>query len=120
MRAISHEVIRSKLSPIISQAETFLIPVSYNTLAGTIVSMYGRIWTNRVGSNQAKSPKGREERITRFYFGPNPCELIKDPVTFEPYGVKLNSERSDWGTIKCKLQGEFVGLYNASFLVEGE
>ena len=85
---------------------------------GTIVTIYGRIWTNRWSSSLPASPKGRQQRITRVFVGPNACDLVKDPVTSEPYGVKMNSDNSDWGTIKCKLQGEFVGLYNASFLVE--
>ena len=84
------------------------------------MSIYGRIWTNRWSSHSPASPKGRKERITRVYVGPNACQLVKDPVLSEPFGVQLNSDRSNWGTIKCKLQGEFVGHYNASFLVEGE
>ncbi|XP_064635838.1 fibrocystin-L-like [Lineus longissimus] len=86
---------------------------------GTVVTMCGRIITNRTQSNEETSTNGVMERITRVYFGGQKCQLRVDD-TDELYGVTLNSDgTSKYGCMTCKLQGTFVGNINGSFIIEG-
>ncbi|XP_064635071.1 fibrocystin-L-like [Lineus longissimus] len=86
---------------------------------GTVVTMCGRIITNRTQSNEEASTNGVTERITRVYFGGQKCQLrVGD--TDELYGISLNGDgTSRYGCMTCKLQGTFIGNINGSFLIEG-
>ncbi|XP_064639845.1 fibrocystin-L-like [Lineus longissimus] len=87
---------------------------------GTIVTIHGRWYTSRYQSNEDLSTNGREEVIKRVYFGGQKCELRK-PDSDEFYGIALNSNGTgNWGHVKCKLGGTYVGNINASFIIEGQ
>ncbi|KAL3885610.1 hypothetical protein ACJMK2_025660 [Sinanodonta woodiana] len=79
---------------------------------GTILTMYGKIFTDRYGSNVVSSSNGRTEKLLRVYAGPQLCNL-KDMDTL--YGIQLTG---DWGYMICKMGGTSVGNMNASFIIE--
>ncbi|KAK3587658.1 hypothetical protein CHS0354_042441 [Potamilus streckersoni] len=86
---------------------------------GTILKMYGRIFTDRFGSNIDLSTNGLEEKVLRVYSGPQLCSL-KDTTAIADtfYGIQLNSETSTWGYMKCKMGGTYVGNLNTSFIID--
>ncbi|XP_056153970.1 fibrocystin-L-like [Lampris incognitus] len=86
---------------------------------GTVVTLQGRIFSDVYGSNTAKSSNGLNVRFLRAYMGGMPCELLK-PNSDELYGLTLNSERSHWGHMSCKMAGTYVGHHNLSYILDGE
>ncbi|KAL3886657.1 hypothetical protein ACJMK2_026637 [Sinanodonta woodiana] len=86
---------------------------------GTILKMYGRIFTDRFGSNIDLSTNGLEQMVLRVYSGSQLCSLKDtDAIADTFYGIQLNSETSSWGYMKCKMGGTSVGNLNASFIIE--
>ncbi|XP_052805044.1 fibrocystin-L-like isoform X2 [Mya arenaria] len=84
-------------------------------MPGTFVNMKGKLFSDRYGSNLASATNGREERLLRVYVGPQDCGLREKDAFF---GLALNDEGTDYGTLTCKHKGTSVGFYNASFIVE--
>ncbi|KAL4228553.1 Fibrocystin-L [Mactra antiquata] len=84
-------------------------------LPGTLVTMQGRIISDKYGSNKESATNGKIIDINRVYVGPVGCDL-KDGDNF--HGLFLDGEDSDDGYITCKHQGKSIGFYNASFILE--
>ncbi|XP_066271366.1 fibrocystin-L-like [Branchiostoma lanceolatum] len=104
---------REDMTPII----TSITPTS--ALPGSIITVVGKIFTDKYGSNVALSTNGRSASITRVYIGGQKCEA-RDSENDELYGITLeNDGQSDYGGIKCKMEGTYVGNVNVSFIVNG-
>ncbi|CAM4636768.1 unnamed protein product [Leuciscus chuanchicus] len=86
---------------------------------GTVVTLRGRIYTDVYGSNTDKSSNGLDARFLRAYMGGMPCELLK-PNSDEKYGLFLDSESSQWGSMSCKMTGTYVGHHNLSYIIDGQ
>ncbi|XP_052245987.1 fibrocystin-L-like isoform X3 [Dreissena polymorpha] len=80
-----------------------------------ILTVYGRIITERFGSNSDVSSNGRNEAILRSYTTSN-CELKNGTEKTDFYGLYIDNDLS--GYLKCKPEGTFVGNTNYTFLVE--
>ncbi|KAJ3609756.1 hypothetical protein NHX12_024267 [Muraenolepis orangiensis] len=86
---------------------------------GTVVTLTGMIFTDVYGSNEAQSSNGLKTRFLRAYGGGMPCELLK-PNSDEPYLLELNSERSWWGAVSCRMTGTYVGHHNFSYILDAD
>ncbi|XP_071356429.1 PKHD1 like 1, tandem duplicate 1 [Trachinotus anak] len=86
---------------------------------GTLVRLYGRIFTDVYGSNTAVSSNGLNVRFLRSYMGGMPCELLK-PESDELYDLRLNSESSWSGHMSCKMTGTYVGHHNLTYILDNE
>ncbi|XP_033757813.1 fibrocystin-L-like [Pecten maximus] len=87
---------------------------------GTIVKFYGKIFTDKYGSNTDESSNGKSVSILRVYVGGQSCELKKADDVF--YGIQLDSDDSDYGYIKCKIgeSGTKIGNINGTFIISDE
>ncbi|XP_021347969.1 fibrocystin-L-like, partial [Mizuhopecten yessoensis] len=88
---------------------------------GTIVKFYGKIFTDKYGSNKDESTNGKSVSILRVYVGGQSCELKKADDVF--YGIELdNGGDSDYGYIKCKIgeTGTKIGSINGTFIISDE
>uniref|UniRef100_A0AAZ1XIZ7 IPT/TIG domain-containing protein n=1 Tax=Oreochromis aureus TaxID=47969 RepID=A0AAZ1XIZ7_OREAU len=86
---------------------------------GTLVTVYGRIFTDVYGSNTDLSSNGINARFLRSYMGGMPCELLK-PNSDERYNLQLVSESSQMGYMSCKMTGTFVGHQNLSYILDAD
>ncbi|XP_030597029.1 PKHD1 like 1, tandem duplicate 1 [Archocentrus centrarchus] len=86
---------------------------------GTLVSVYGRIFSDVYGSNTDVSSNGINARFLRAYMGGMPCELLK-PNSDELYNLQLDSETSQWGHMSCKMTGTYVGHQNLSYILDAD
>ncbi|XP_039978517.1 PKHD1 like 1, tandem duplicate 1 [Xiphias gladius] len=86
---------------------------------GTLVTVRGRIFSDVYGSNTDVSSNGLNVRFLRSYMGGMPCELLK-PESDELYNLRLDSERSHWGHMSCKMTGTYVGHHNLSYILDNE
>ncbi|CAH1789358.1 unnamed protein product [Owenia fusiformis] len=95
---------------------------------GTIVDMRTLMFTDRYGSNDEKSSNGKTTDIKRVYFGGQKCELRKrdnvtGELTDELHGLFLDDpdgdgvSTSDWGHLKCQMEGTYIGSINGSIIV---
>ncbi|XP_061164553.1 fibrocystin-L-like [Saccostrea echinata] len=107
--------VRKQNTPLINSVK----PVAFPPGPESILEMRALMFTDRYTTNVATSSNGREETLNRVYAGPLPCDLIKTGETDELYGLQLDSAVSDFGTMKCRYQGNFIGNSNASFIVGG-
>ncbi|CAH1788932.1 unnamed protein product [Owenia fusiformis] len=118
------EVRRHNFSPTISSVSPRSGP------PGTVVTMRGKLFTDRYGSDKEAGSNGNTADIRRVFFGGQKCELkMEDPVTKEltdeMYNLSLDFvDRNDdgitdsnMGSMTCKLQGSYVGSINGSFIV---
>ncbi|KAJ8273405.1 hypothetical protein GJAV_G00101260 [Gymnothorax javanicus] len=87
-------------------------------LPGTVVTVKGRIFTDVYGSNTDRSSNGLDVRVLRSYMGGMPCELLK-PNSDELYGLTLDAEESQFGTLTCKMTGTYIGHHNMSYILDG-
>uniref|UniRef100_A0A7N4NVE6 Fibrocystin-L n=1 Tax=Sarcophilus harrisii TaxID=9305 RepID=A0A7N4NVE6_SARHA len=88
-------------------------------LPGSIITIQGRIFTDVYGNNIALSSNGKNVRILRVYVGGMPCELLI-PQSDNLYGLKLDHENSDMGTMICKITGTYIGHHNVSFILDSD
>ncbi|XP_051826954.1 fibrocystin-L [Antechinus flavipes] len=88
-------------------------------LPGSIITIQGRIFTDVYGNNIALSSNGKNVRILRVYVGGMPCELLI-PQSDDLYGLKLDHENSDMGTMICKITGTYIGHHNVSFILDSD
>ncbi|XP_035687261.1 fibrocystin-L-like isoform X2 [Branchiostoma floridae] len=103
---------REDMTPRISS----VTPTS--VLPGSFITVYGKIFTTKYGSNLAESTNGRTCGLTRVYVGGQKCEL-RDFENDEMYGIQLDNDGSgDTGWFTCKLEGTYVGNVNVSFIVD--
>ncbi|XP_069121982.1 fibrocystin-L-like [Argopecten irradians] len=105
----------SSNTPIISSIEPRSGP------PGTIVKLYGKIFTDKYGSNKDESSNGKSVSILRVYVGGQNCELKGANDVF--HGIQLdNSGDSDNGYIKCKIgeSGTKIGNINGTFIISNE
>uniref|UniRef100_A0A8D0AJK6 PKHD1 like 1 n=1 Tax=Sander lucioperca TaxID=283035 RepID=A0A8D0AJK6_SANLU len=86
---------------------------------GTLVTLRGLIFSDVYGSNTATSSNGLNVRFLRAYMGGMPCELLK-PQSDELYGLRLDSETSQWGYMSCKMTGTYVGHHNLSYILDSD
>ncbi|XP_016299954.1 fibrocystin-L-like [Sinocyclocheilus anshuiensis] len=86
---------------------------------GTVVTLRGRIYTDVYGSSTDKSSSGMDVRFLRAYMGGMPCELLK-PNSDEKYGLYLDSDNSQWGYMRCKMTGTYVGHHNLSYILNSD
>ncbi|XP_062600839.1 fibrocystin-L-like [Saccostrea cucullata] len=107
--------VRKQNTPVINS----VTPVAFPPGPESILEMRALMFTDRYTTNVATSSNGREETINRVYAGPLLCDLIKTGETDVFYGLQLDSSSSDYGTMKCRYQGNFIGNSNASFIVGG-
>nr|XP_061786823.1 fibrocystin-L-like [Nerophis lumbriciformis] len=84
---------------------------------GTLVTIRGLIFSDVYGSNTALSSNGQNVRFLRSYMGGMPCELLK-PESDELYNLRLDSERSSWGYMSCRMTGTYVGHHNMSYILD--
>ncbi|XP_053372863.1 fibrocystin-L-like [Mercenaria mercenaria] len=82
---------------------------------GSFITMFGNLITDRYGSNLPAAKNGKTVKLLRVYAGPQDCGLKEND---EFYGLALDDDESDHGTLKCKTKGTSVGFFNASFIVE--
>ncbi|CAJ1082786.1 fibrocystin-L-like [Xyrichtys novacula] len=82
---------------------------------GTLVTFEGLIHTDVYGSNEKLASNGLNVQMLRAFVAGMPCELLK-PNSDELYQLKLNSETSWWGALRCKMTGTYVGNQNGSFI----
>ncbi|XP_044514196.1 fibrocystin-L [Gracilinanus agilis] len=106
------------------QTKNFRTPTIRNItpltgLPGSIITIQGRIFTDVYGSNTALSSNGKNVRILRVYVGGMPCELLI-PQSDDLYGLKLNHQNSDMGTMICKMTGTYIGHHNVSFILDSD
>ncbi|XP_052286416.1 fibrocystin-L-like [Dreissena polymorpha] len=87
----------------------------HSGMPGTLVTMTGKLISDRYGSNLASATNGRSTKLLRVYVGPQDCQL-KEGDNF--FGLALNGEDTDHGSLTCKYKGTSVGFYNASFILE--
>uniref|UniRef100_A0A6I8N1M6 Fibrocystin-L n=1 Tax=Ornithorhynchus anatinus TaxID=9258 RepID=A0A6I8N1M6_ORNAN len=88
-------------------------------LPGAVITIHGRIFTDVYGSNTALSSNGKNVRILRVYVGGMPCELLK-PDSDDLYGLKLDHQNNDMGSVVCKMTGTYVGHHNVSFILDSD
>lgn len=100
---------RSRNTPTIASLEP------QSGFPGEMVTMTGKLFTDRYGSNLASATNGKTEKLLRVYVGPQDCGLKEND---EFYGLALNDENTDDGVLMCKTKGSSVGFHNASFIVE--
>uniref|UniRef100_A0AAX7VHS5 Polycystic kidney and hepatic disease 1 (autosomal recessive)-like 1 n=1 Tax=Astatotilapia calliptera TaxID=8154 RepID=A0AAX7VHS5_ASTCA len=86
---------------------------------GTLVTVYGRIFTDVYGSNTDLSSNGINARFLRSYMGGMPCDLLK-PNSDERYNLQLVSQSSQMGYMSCKMTGTFVGHQNLSYILDAD
>uniref|UniRef100_A0A8W8L0R5 SCP domain-containing protein n=1 Tax=Magallana gigas TaxID=29159 RepID=A0A8W8L0R5_MAGGI len=85
---------------------------------GSVITIRGKMFTDRFDTNVEVSSNGRTEKIVRVYGGPMLCQLKKENENDAFYGMALNNDgTSNDGYMKCKLGGSFVGNNNASFII---
>ncbi|KAH3704530.1 hypothetical protein DPMN_079586 [Dreissena polymorpha] len=84
-------------------------------MPGTFVTMKGTMYSDRYGSNMATATNGNLEKLLRVYVGPQDCSLKNGDQFF---GLSLESEESDDGTLVCQTMGTSIGFYNASYIVD--
>ncbi|XP_021354106.1 fibrocystin-L-like [Mizuhopecten yessoensis] len=107
-------------TPSVSNTPTITTIEPRSGPPGTIVSFYGKIFTNKYGSNIDESSNGKTVSILRVYVGGQKCEL-KNGDDF--YGIQLdNGGDSDYGYIKCKTgeTGIKIGNINGSIIISDE
>ncbi|KAG8441692.1 hypothetical protein GDO86_010757 [Hymenochirus boettgeri] len=85
--------------------------------AGSLITIRGKIFTDVFGSNTALSSNGRNVRVLRVYAGGMPCELLV-PNSDTLYGLQLDTQYSDMGTMICKNTGTYIGHLNISFILD--
>lgn len=83
----------------------------------SILKISGRIVTDLFDTNEVVAKNGRTEKITRVYAGPQLCSLKGANDVF--FGFSLNHENTWNGHMKCKMNGQFVGNQNVSYIVSG-
>ncbi|KAF6034267.1 PKHD1L1 [Bugula neritina] len=66
----------------------------------SVITVYGRFFTDKYGSNLAEATNGKTEGILRAYVQGKPCEL-KDGDDF--YGISLWNEWANNGYLRCKV-----------------
>ncbi|XP_069115426.1 fibrocystin-L-like [Argopecten irradians] len=85
---------------------------------GGIVEIEGKFFSDKFGANIAQSSNGRSAQIRRLRVGGDSC-LLKDGDTF--YGLELfpstDGRITDYGRIRCKMDGSTVGNLNISLLI---
>uniref|UniRef100_UPI0037E8D1AF fibrocystin-L-like n=1 Tax=Semicossyphus pulcher TaxID=241346 RepID=UPI0037E8D1AF len=86
---------------------------------GTVVTVTGRTFSDKYGSNDVQSSNGLNTRFLRAYMGGMPCELLK-PNSDELYQLQLNTPTSYWGSMSCRMTGTYVGHHNLSYILSGE
>ncbi|XP_053571903.1 fibrocystin-L [Bombina bombina] len=86
-------------------------------LPGSMITIQGKIFTDVYGSNTALSSNGRNVRILRVFVGGMPCELL-EPNSDNLYGLQLDNQYSDTGSMVCKSTGTYVGHQNVSFILD--
>ncbi|XP_074660960.1 fibrocystin-L-like [Tubulanus polymorphus] len=86
------------------------------THPGSLLTIRGRIFSDKYGSHIDKSSNNREETILRAFVGGSKCEL-RDQEADALYGLSLDSSNTRYGTMKCKMEGTFIGAVNVTFLV---
>ncbi|XP_061752923.1 fibrocystin-L-like [Nerophis ophidion] len=84
---------------------------------GTLVTIRGLIFSDVYGSNTALSSNGQNVRFLRSYMGGMPCELLR-PESDELYNLRLDSERSSWGYMSCRMTGTYVGHHNMRYILD--
>ncbi|XP_040210575.1 fibrocystin-L-like [Rana temporaria] len=84
---------------------------------GSMITIVGKVITDVYGSNAALSPNGRKVRVLRAYAGGMPCLLLK-PNSDKLYGLQLNYQYSDYGSIICLSTGTYIGHHNISFILD--
>ncbi|XP_060573258.1 fibrocystin-L-like isoform X2 [Ruditapes philippinarum] len=82
---------------------------------GTFVTLTGNIISDRYGSNMVAATNGKTEKLLRLYAGPQDCGLKENDKFF---GLALDNEETDHGSMTCKTKGTSVGFFNASFILE--
>ncbi|XP_067833370.1 fibrocystin-L-like [Heptranchias perlo] len=113
-RNLGHECIfdsRNYYTPTIDE----ISPVS--GLPGQLITIHGKIFTDVYGSDKPKNSNRRNTRILRVYTGGMLCDLLP-PDSDTLYGLKLDYEHSDIGTMTCKMTGTYVGHHNVSFILD--
>ncbi|MBN3294522.1 PKHL1 protein, partial [Polypterus senegalus] len=87
-------------------------------LPGTLITIRGMIFTDAYGSSTQASSNGNSARISRVYIGGMPCDLLY-PNSDRRYGISLDYQWSQLGTMTCRITGTYVGHQNVSFTVDG-
>ncbi|KAM9385916.1 fibrocystin-L-like isoform 2-T2 [Pholidichthys leucotaenia] len=85
---------------------------------GTLVTICGRIYTDVYGSNTDVSSNGLDVRILRVYVGAMPCQLMEDLDNL--YHLRLYSEHSFSGCMRCKMTGTYIGHQNVSYILDSD
>ncbi|XP_069572864.1 fibrocystin-L-like [Brachyistius frenatus] len=91
----------------------------FSGLPGTLVTLRGRTYSDVYGSNVDTSSNGLNVKFLRSYMGGMPCQLLK-PESDELYNLKVDSEKSQFGHMSCKMTGTYVGHQNLSYILDGE
>ncbi|WAR05573.1 PKHL1-like protein, partial [Mya arenaria] len=76
---------------------------------------FGTLYSDRYGSNVGSATNGRTEKLLRVYVGPQDCALKEGD---EFYGLALEDENSNKGTLICKHRGSSIGFYNTSYIID--
>ena len=92
---------------------------------GDLVTFKGRIFTKEYGNTNFQTEGGetdmdtrREESLTAVMLSARECELTDELGNL--YGLSLDSEESNEGSITCKPGGTFIGPVNATVFVSGK
>ena len=91
---------------------------------GDLVTLKGRFFTKEYGNTNFQTEGGetdmdtrREESLTAVMLSARECELTDELGNL--YGLTLDSEESNEGSITCKPGGTFIGPVNATVFVSG-
>uniref|UniRef100_UPI00193AC945 fibrocystin-L-like n=1 Tax=Styela clava TaxID=7725 RepID=UPI00193AC945 len=99
----------------------FHFSADHDSFAGTprsLLTVDGRIFTDVYGTNDIRMLGSAEElTIRRVYAGSEDCSLVDE--NDDLYGLQLDSEGSWDGEFTCKMNSEYVGNNNFSFIVTG-
>ncbi|XP_074659740.1 fibrocystin-L-like [Tubulanus polymorphus] len=87
------------------------------TVPKSMLTISGKIITGRLTVNVKTDDKGRTELLQRVYVGGQKCELLNPDANDTSYGIQITGY--EYGTLKCKMEGSFVGSQNVSFIVSG-
>ncbi|MBN3294524.1 PKHL1 protein, partial [Polypterus senegalus] len=86
-------------------------------LPGTLITIRAMMFTDVYGGASLNS-NGNSAKISRVYIGGMPCDLLY-PNSDKRYGISLDYQWSQWGTMTCRITGTYVGHQNVSFIVDG-